>query len=89
MTFLAFLFILISLVTFVAAQLILKKAMEFSATHGMRNSYFISRVAIGFATNAKPKTTSAMPHQRNVEISSPRKIQHPSGTRISTTRESG
>ena len=32
MTFLAFLFILISLVTFVAAQLILKKAMEFSAT---------------------------------------------------------
>jgi len=46
-TFLAFLFILISLVTFVAAQLILKKAMEFSATHGMRNSYFLSRVAIG------------------------------------------
>ena len=47
MSFLAFLFILISLVTFVAAQLILKRAMEFSATHGMRNSYFISRVAIG------------------------------------------
>ena len=47
MTFLAFLFILISLVTFVAAQLILKRAMEFSATRGMRNSYFISRVAIG------------------------------------------
>ena len=47
MTFLAFLFILISLVTFVAAQLILKKAMELSATHGMRNSYFLSRVAIG------------------------------------------
>ena len=47
MTFLAFLFILISLVTFVAAQLILKRAMEFSATHGMRNSYFGSRVAIG------------------------------------------
>jgi len=46
-TFLAFLFILISLVTFVAAQLILKRAMEFSATHGMRNSYFTSRVAIG------------------------------------------
>jgi drug/metabolite transporter (DMT)-like permease len=46
-TFLAFLFILISLVTFVAAQLILKRAMEFSATRGMRNSYFISRVAIG------------------------------------------
>ena len=47
MTFLAFLFIIISLVTFVVAQLILKKAMEFSATHGMRNSYFRSRVAIG------------------------------------------
>ena len=47
MTFVAFLFILISLVTFVAAQLILKRAMEFSATHGMRNSYFTSRVAIG------------------------------------------
>src|SRR4029077_11078901 len=46
-SFLAFLFILISLVTFVAAQLILKKAMEFSATHGVRNSYFTSRVAIG------------------------------------------
>ena len=47
MSLLAFLLILISLVTFVAAQLILKKAMEFSATHGMRNSYFPSRVAIG------------------------------------------
>lgn len=47
MTLLAFLFILISLVTFVAAQLILKKAMEFSGTHGMRNSYFIWRVVIG------------------------------------------
>ena len=47
MTFLAFLFILISLVTFVAAQLILKRAMEFSAKRGMRNSYFVSRVAIG------------------------------------------
>jgi len=46
-SFLAFLFILISLVTFVTAQLILKKAMEFSATKGMRNSYFMSRVAIG------------------------------------------
>jgi uncharacterized membrane protein len=47
MSFLAFLFILISLVTFVAAQLILKKAMEFSVTEGMRNSYFMSRVVIG------------------------------------------
>ena len=49
MSFLAFLFILISLATFVAAQLILKKAMEFSAAKGMRNSYFVSRVAIGVA----------------------------------------
>ena len=47
MTFLALLFILVSLVTFVAAQLILKRAMEFSATHSMRNSYFGWRVAIG------------------------------------------
>ena len=47
MTLLAFLLILISLITFVAAQLILKRAMEFSARHGMRNSYFTSRVAIG------------------------------------------
>lgn len=47
MTPLAFLFILISLVTFVAAQLILKRAMEFSATHGMGKSYFTSRIGIG------------------------------------------
>jgi drug/metabolite transporter (DMT)-like permease len=43
----AFLLIVISLVTFVAAQLILKRAMEFSATNGMRNSYFMARVVIG------------------------------------------
>ncbi len=47
MTFLAFLFIFISLIAFVAAQLILKRAMEFSTTHSMRDSYFISRVGIG------------------------------------------
>ena len=47
MTFLAFVFILVSLVTFVAAQLVLKRAMEFSTTHSMRNSYFISRIALG------------------------------------------
>jgi uncharacterized membrane protein len=46
-SFLALLFIVISLITFVVAQLILKRAMEFSATHGMRNSYFGSRVLIG------------------------------------------
>jgi hypothetical protein len=45
--------------------------------------------AIGFATSANPITTSAIPHQRNGEISSPRKIQQPSGTRISTTRDKG
>ena len=47
MSFLAFLFIIISLLTFVAAQLILKRAMEFSAANGMNNAYFVSRVAIG------------------------------------------
>jgi hypothetical protein len=45
--------------------------------------------AIGFATSANPITTSAIPHQRNGEISSPRKIQQPSGTRMSTTRDKG
>ena len=49
MSFLAFALIVISLVAFVAAQLILKRAMEFSARNGMRNSYFLSRVAIGVA----------------------------------------
>src|SRR6267143_1756394 len=34
-------------------------------------------------------TTSAMPHQRRAEIASPKKNQQPSGTRISTTRDSG
>ena len=47
MTFLAFVFIVFSLVTFVAAQLVLKRAMEFSASKGMRNGYFVSRVAVG------------------------------------------
>jgi uncharacterized membrane protein len=48
-SFVAFLLIIVSLVTFVAAQLILKRAMEFSATNSMRNSYFVSRVAVGVA----------------------------------------
>lgn len=47
MSFLAFFLIVISLLTFVAAQLILKRAMELSARGGMRNSYFVSRVTIG------------------------------------------
>ena len=49
MSFLAFFFIVTSLVSFVAAQLILKRAMELSATTGMSNAYFGSRVAIGVA----------------------------------------
>jgi len=46
-SFLAFFFIVVSLLSFVVAQLILKRAMEFSATNGLRNSRFISLVAIG------------------------------------------
>jgi len=46
-SFLAFFFIVVSLVAFVAAQLILKRTMEFSATNGMNNAYFVSRVVIG------------------------------------------
>jgi len=46
---LAFFFIVVSLLTFVAAQLILKRAMEFSATNGMRNSHFTLLVAVGVA----------------------------------------
>jgi uncharacterized membrane protein len=46
-SFLAFFFIVVSLVTFVAAQIILKRAMEFSATNHMSNAYFVSRVVIG------------------------------------------
>jgi uncharacterized membrane protein len=46
-SFLAFFLIVVSLVTFVAAQLILKRAMEFSATTGMSNRHFTSRVVIG------------------------------------------
>ena len=49
MSLLAFFFIVVSLLTFVAAQLILKRAMEFSATNGMRNSHFMLLVAIGVA----------------------------------------
>jgi uncharacterized membrane protein len=46
---LAFLLIVVSLLSFVAAQLILKRAMEFSAANGLRNSRFRSLVAIGVA----------------------------------------
>lgn len=47
MSFLALSLIVISLVTFVAAQLILKRAMEFSAANGLRDVYFVSRVLAG------------------------------------------
>lgn len=47
MSFLALLLIIVSLVAFVSAQLILKRAMEFSAKNGMSDAYFISRVVIG------------------------------------------
>jgi len=40
-SFLAFILIVVSLLSFVVAQLILKRAMEFSATSGFRNSRFV------------------------------------------------
>src|SRR4029077_850818 len=46
-SFLAFFLIVVSLLSFVAAQLILKRAMEVSATSGLRNSRFLSLIAIG------------------------------------------
>jgi uncharacterized membrane protein len=46
---LAFLLIVVSLLSFVAAQLLLKRAMEFSATNGLRNSRFVSLAATGIA----------------------------------------
>jgi drug/metabolite transporter (DMT)-like permease len=49
MSILAFVFIVVSLLSFVVAQLILKRAMEISATNGLRNSRFISRAFIGVA----------------------------------------
>ena len=49
MTFLAFFFIVISLLSFVGAQLILKRAMEFSRANGLGNAWFVSLAAIGIA----------------------------------------
>ena len=49
MSFLAFFFIVASLLSFVVAQLILKRAMEFSGKNGMRNSRFIGLMAMGVA----------------------------------------
>ena len=47
MSFLAFFFIVVSLASFVAAQLILKRAMEASKTTGFRNAQFVWKVAVG------------------------------------------
>ena len=44
MSFLAFFFIVVSLVSFVAAQLILKRAMEATTSTGFRNAQFVSKV---------------------------------------------
>lgn len=49
MSFLAFFFIVVSLLSFVVAQVILKRAMEFSAKSGLRNPQFISRITLGVA----------------------------------------
>ena len=49
MSILAFFFIVVSLLSFVVAQLILKRAMEVSATLGLRSSRFVSLTAIGVA----------------------------------------
>jgi uncharacterized membrane protein len=46
-SFLAFFFIVVSLVTFVVAQLILKRAMAATITTGFRNAQFVSKVTGG------------------------------------------
>ena len=47
MSFLAFFFIVASLLSFVVAQIVVKRAMEFSVSHGFRNSRFISLMIVG------------------------------------------
>jgi uncharacterized membrane protein len=47
MSFLAFFFIVVSLISFVAAQLILKRAMQATITTGFRNTRFVWRVTGG------------------------------------------
>ena len=49
MSFLAFFFIVASLLNFVMAQLVLKRAMEVTRKSGFRNLQFFSRVAGGIA----------------------------------------
>jgi uncharacterized membrane protein len=48
-SFLAFSFIVVSLLSFVVAQLILKRAMESTTTRGFRNLRFVSLVSGGIA----------------------------------------
>jgi drug/metabolite transporter (DMT)-like permease len=48
-SFLAFFFIVVSLLSFVVAQLVLKRAMEVSAKDGLHNSGFISLIVVGIA----------------------------------------
>lgn len=47
MSFLAFFFIVVSLASFVAAQLILKRAMAASRITGFRNAKFVWKVIVG------------------------------------------
>jgi len=46
-SFLAFFLIVVSLLSFVAAQLILKRAMEATRRTGFRNAQFVSKIASG------------------------------------------
>jgi uncharacterized membrane protein len=46
-SFLAFFFIVVSLLSFVAAQLILKRAMEATTTTGFRDTQFVSKITSG------------------------------------------
>ncbi len=49
MSFLALFFIVVSLLSFVVAQLLLKRAMESTTTSGFRNRRFVTRVGGGIA----------------------------------------
>jgi uncharacterized membrane protein len=49
MTLVAFFLIAVSLLSFVVAQLVVKRAMEFSAKNGLRNSRFIWLISVGIA----------------------------------------
>jgi uncharacterized membrane protein len=48
-SFLALFFIVVSLLSFIVAQLVLKRAMEFSAKSGFHNSRFIWLISVGTA----------------------------------------